>query len=152
VPVEGDPPTTVVGLNVIVLTVGAVMVRFAEAFVCATVAPMFAVVLISGLVVDTVKVADVPPAAIVTLAGTVANVELDESATVVAEATFPVIFSVAVDEAPPRTVAGLRSISSGTAGSIGSNMVCVTANADAVMCAFNLLDTAGAVTRNVPEV
>ena len=61
--------------------------------------------------VVTVKVAEVAPAAIVTLAGTVAAAVLDEESVTTAPpgCAFPVSVSVPVDEAPATTVVGARA-------------------------------------------
>jgi len=72
-------------------------------------AVMVAFVLALTLVVLTVKVAEVFPAAIVTVAGTVAELRLlDNVTTIPPVGAGPLISTVAVEFLPPATVAGLR--------------------------------------------
>jgi len=76
VPVEGVPPITDVGLTVSDERVGAVIVSVALAEVLFAVAVMLAVEFVATGVVLTVNVAVVAPPATVTVAGTVAELEL----------------------------------------------------------------------------
>jgi len=81
VPVEELPPTTDVGLMVREVTVGGLIVRTAVWEVLFAVAVMVAFVCAATATVVIVKLAVVAPAATVTVAGTVAELELLESDT-----------------------------------------------------------------------
>jgi len=118
VPVEEFPPTTEVGLKASEDTVGAVIVSVAVALVLFAVAVIVAVVFVATAVVVTVNVAVVAPAATVTEAGTVADVEL-----LVSETLSPpvgaaeLIVTVPAEDDPPATEAGLR-LSEDTVGAV----------------------------------
>jgi len=76
VPVLLVPPATDVGLRLTELTAGGLIVRDAEAEELPELALIVAVVTLDTAMVVTANVAVVAPAATVTLAGTVADVEL----------------------------------------------------------------------------
>jgi hypothetical protein len=84
VPVEDEPPVTVVGDIVTLVRDGAVTVSEAVAettprFAESALAVIVAVSVVETEVVETENVADVAPESTVTVAGTVANEESDES-------------------------------------------------------------------------
>ncbi len=101
------PPTTDVGLSPTVVTVGAVMARFAVAVDPLKLAVNTAVAFAATGVVVTVKVPEVAPAAIVAVPGTAAGLP-EETGTVrpPAGAALPIV-TVPMDETPPATVVGL---------------------------------------------
>jgi hypothetical protein len=82
VPVEGVPPTTDVGLNANPVNVAAVIPSGAVADVPSAEAVIVAVAFDVTALVVTVNVAELEPAGIVTVAGTVALALLDERLTV----------------------------------------------------------------------
>lgn len=107
VPVETIPPTTVVGANVTLATVGGVIVRFAVTGEPSFVAVMVAVAVVPTALVVTVNVPVVFPAAIATVAGTVALALFDAKVIVTPPAgagSFKVI--VPVEGVLPNTEVG----------------------------------------------
>ena len=110
VPVEGDPPVTVVGFKETPVTTGGFTVRVADWLAAPVVALLEGVAAAATATVVTVNVVDVEPAGTVTEAGTVAAAALDVSVT-----TFPPVgagplsVTVAVEDVPPVTVVGLRA-------------------------------------------
>ena len=107
VPVEDTPPMTVLGATEMLAIVGGLMVSVAVLVTPPAVAVMVAVVTTETVVVLIVKVAEVAPAAIVTVAGSVALVELDESVTDSPPGPAgPVKVSVPVEEVPPANELG----------------------------------------------
>jgi len=153
VPVEEFPPTTEVGLKASEDTVGAVIVSVAVALVLFAVAVIVAVVFVATAVVVTVNVAVVAPAATVTEAGTVAEVELLLRATLrppVGAAELMV--TVPVDEIPPATDVGLRASEDTVAAVMVKVAVALVLFAVAVIVAVVFVATAVVVTVNVPVV
>jgi hydrogenase maturation factor len=107
VPVVFTPPVTVAKASATDETVGAFIVRVAV-FATPYVAVMVAGVEALTAVVVTWNVAVVAPAATVTVAGTVADALLLASVTEAAAAAAPFRVTVAVEGAPPTTVAGFK--------------------------------------------
>jgi hypothetical protein len=134
--------------NIFVLIVSAAVaeVLFAVAVIVAVVAPATAVV-------DTVKVAVVAPAAMVTVLGTVADVELLVRAMLrpPVGAADPIV-AVPVEEFPPTTEVGATVIDVKLGGAIVKVAVAEVLFALAVIVAVVLLDTAVVVTVNVAVV
>jgi hypothetical protein len=125
VPVEDVPPMTLVGLSDTDNNVGAVIVRDA---VCVPLNPalIVAVALLFTAVVFTVNVADVPPAATVTLAGTVAEaLSLAKVTDAPPVGATPFNVTVPVEEVPPVTVVGLNDTEDSDGALIVSEAVCV---------------------------
>jgi hypothetical protein len=109
VPVEEVPPDTLAGLRVTEAKPGGVIVKVAVTEAPVILAVIVAVFCAETTTVLTVKVAEVLPAATVTLAGTVAVVELLDSFTTIPPVkAAPVSVTVPVDEAPPAKVLGLK--------------------------------------------
>lgn len=107
VPVELLPPRTEAGATVTLETVGGVMVRVAFWEPLPREPEIVAVVVVATAVVETVKFAEVDPAATVTEAGTVALAlsELRLTGTPPVGAT-PLIVTVPVEGVEPATVVG----------------------------------------------
>jgi hypothetical protein len=151
--VEDAPPATLVGLNVKDETVGAVRVNVAVLETELKVPVMVALVLDATAVVVIVKVPVVAPAAMVTLAGTVAEVELLDSVTTrpPVGAAEPMV-AVPVLELPPATLVG-ETVSPVKAGGVIVNVaVAEVLLAVAVIVSVVLVATAVVVTVNVPVV
>jgi hypothetical protein len=109
VPVEGAPPTTLLGLRLTAEGLMGRTDRLALAVTPACVAVIVTVVLAVTVAVLTTKVAVVAPAAMVTEAGTVATAALlVVRVAVVAVVTDALSRKVAVEVFPPPTVVGLR--------------------------------------------
>ncbi len=112
VPVELTPPRTDVGFKESADATGALTVRLADATVAVvgTVALIEAVLSVLTPTVVTVKVVEVKPAPIETVAGTVAEASVELSVTVIVlpVATLPINVTVAVEDVPPFTDVGLR--------------------------------------------
>jgi len=107
VPVDGFPPTTEVGETDRAETVTGWIVNVAVSDVPLRVPVIVAVVVDATVEVLTVNVADVDPAATVTLDGTVALVVLEVSETVAPPVgALPFNVTVPVEGEPPATVAG----------------------------------------------
>lgn len=107
VPVEVKPPVTEFGVNVRSDKAGGVIVRVAVIWTEPWVALIVTAVELDTPVVAIVKVADVAPAATVTLPGTVAEVELDDR--VIEEppvGAAELKVTVPVEDVPPTTDAG----------------------------------------------
>lgn len=81
VPTLGVPPTTLVGARVRPVRVGATMLKVAVLVFDPTVPVIVTLSFVATPTVVTVKVADVAPAAIETVAGTFASELLEERAT-----------------------------------------------------------------------
>ena len=120
VPVEDEPPETVAGLIVKEENVAGLIVSVAVWLVPLSVPVIVAWVTDDTDVVVTVKVAVVCPAGTETLAGTVALLVLDESATTVLEPAGPLRVTVPVDEPPPETLVGDKLMLDRLAGVIVS--------------------------------
>lgn len=122
VAVEETPPTTDVGFSETAVTVGPVTPSVAVTWVVPVVAVMVSEVLVPTPVVVTVKVAVVAPAATVTVVGGFADGPLEAKPTVRPPVgAGPLIVTVPVEEAPPRTEVGLTD----TAVAIGALTVSV---------------------------
>ena len=107
VPVDVAPPVTVLGANVTLVRVAAVIVRLADLVVPLNTPDIEAVADAETAEVLTVKVALVAPPGTVTVAGTVAFELLDESVTTMPSGpAAPVRVTVPVDELPPITEVG----------------------------------------------
>jgi len=147
------PPTSDVAITLTVLTVGAATVRKALTVVWATVAPMLALTFAAILVVVIVNAGEVvAPAAMVTLAGTVASALLELSVTTVLAGALPDKVTVPVTEPPPRMLDSESVTSSGTGGSSAIKADLTPPPPLAVMVALILLATGCAVTAKVPVV
>jgi hypothetical protein len=108
VPLEDVPPLTVVGFRASFVATGGWTVNAAETGVPLLVAVIFPVVLDPTGVVVTVNVPVVAPAAIVTVAGTVAAELVDARLTVSPPVgAGSLVVTVPVEEAPPTTEVGL---------------------------------------------
>ena len=126
VPTEALPPVTDVGVRLILVKAAGLMVSEAVLDVAPRVAVMVAFVMAETPVVLIVKVADVAPAATVTVAGKVALVVLEVKLTIlppVGAAPFRV--KVPVDVRPPMRLVGLTVRLDRTAGVIANVVVCV---------------------------
>lgn len=109
VPVEETPPTTLPGLTLSADTEISRIRKLALMEIPACVALTLATVLLVTLDVPTVKLIDVAPAGMLTVAGTVATVaSLVVSAKEVDEVTVALSLSVAIEVLPPPIVVGLR--------------------------------------------
>lgn len=108
VPTDSDPPTKVVGLMTRDVGTGAVTVRAAFALAPYAEAVMFAVAFAALAVVFTVKVAELEPTGIVTVAGTVAAALSDAKLIVYAKVAFPLIVTVPCEVRPPATEVGFN--------------------------------------------
>jgi len=118
VAVEEVPPTTDVGLSVIVLRTAAVTVKLAVC-VAPKVAEIVSGVFVATEVVVTVKVAEVALAATVTLDGTCAAaiLLLNRVTTAPPAGAGPFSVTVPVEELPPSTDEGLR-LTKASAGAV----------------------------------
>ena len=111
VPVEGLPPTTEVGETVRLESVGGVIVNVALTEFPESVPVTVADVEVVTVDVVAVKVAEVAPAATVTLAGTFALALLQLSATIEPPVgAGPLRLTVPVEEFPPITVDGEKEM------------------------------------------
>lgn len=117
VPVDGLPPTTLVGFNTSVFNAGGLTVRLAEVLVTPRYVPDTVPVVATetGTVVIT-NVAVFAPAGTVTLTGTVAALFVVLRVTVSFAAVAPVRVTVPVDWAPPINVLGVSVIELKTGG------------------------------------
>jgi len=114
---------------------------------------MFPVFCVTGAVVETVKVVDVAPAGIVTVAGTVAEVVVEASVTLSPPVGAGVaIVTVAVEGLPPVTTAGLSDRDDIAGGAIVSVAEPVWPLDDALIVDVVLAATAVVETVNVVEV
>ena len=111
VPIADAPPTTLAGATFTETSVGGLIVRVAFTDTPLRVAVIVALVCVETETVLTVNVPEVLPAAIVKVAGTVADVLLLESLIVnPALGAGPVNEIVAVDDDPPATLVGFNAI------------------------------------------
>lgn len=102
VPIEEVPPMTVVGLTVTLDSVAGVTVKFAVCVRLFSDPVITAVFVVFTAIVFTVKLAEIEPAGIVTVAGTVAQLMLDERPiTVSLTGSAKLIDTVPVDVVPP---------------------------------------------------
>lgn len=119
VPVDGLPPTTLVGFKDKPVTVGAMIVRDADCADVPSFVVMVAIVWVSTPMVVTVNVAEVWPEATVTVAGTVADaLEEEIETTVPLGAAGPLKVTVPVEVEPPIRVVGFRLNATKAAGLI----------------------------------
>ena len=111
VPVDGLPPTTLVGFNTRVLNAGGFTVSAADVLVTPRYVPdMVPVAAAETGTVVIVKVAVFCPAAIVTLAGVVAALlVLDNATTAPPVGAVPFKVTVPVEDTPPTTVCGTNA-------------------------------------------
>lgn len=108
VPVEEVPPVTVTGLIVKFERVGALIVRAAVFVTPARIPETVTLVLVPTATVVTLNVAEVVPAATVTLAGVVADALSSDRVTTAPPAGAVLVrVTVPVEELPPVTLAGL---------------------------------------------
>jgi len=124
VPVEGVPPTTLVGFRLTVESPGGLMARLATLVTPLALAESVAVTVLAVGVVVTVKRAIVDPACTVTDEGTCAFALSEEVVTTVppvGAALFNV--KVACAELPPTTLVGLTTREDG-AGGVGFTVSC----------------------------
>jgi len=104
---------------------------------------MVAVFVLDTATVFTVNVIEVAPTGTVTLAGTVAQLMLDESVTTVPPVgAGPLMVTVPVDEVPPWTEVGFTLTLTNAGGVIASGAVSVVPARVAEMVAFAVLETA----------
>lgn len=148
VPVLVLPPMTSNGAIVSAKVAGASTVRVVETVPPLRVALMFAVVVVVTAEVDTRKVAEVAPAATVTLAGTAAEVLEDARLTDVPPVgAMPVSEIVPLEEVPPNTEVGFTLI----AARPGALMVSAAVLVTAPLVAVTVTDLE-ALTADVPTV
>jgi hypothetical protein len=154
VPVDGVPPTTLVGrtATLATVTVGRI-VRLAVTEAVPTFAVIVAVVEAVTVVVAIANVAVAEPAPTVTLAGTVALVLLEDRLTTVPPGPAgPAKVTVPTAAVPPKTVAGAVVTPSSVAGVIVNVAVADWPPEAAVMVADVLADTAEVATVKVAVV
>jgi len=153
VPVPGLPPIKEVGLTVTLERVAGETVSVAVSLTPPKLAVINAETGVASPVVDIVNVVLIVPAAIVTLAGTVAAVLEDARLTVVPPGPArPFKVMVPVDELPPTTVVSESEIACSAAGPMVNVAVCAEPAMVAVIVASVDEDTADVVTENVAEV
>lgn len=105
VPVDGLPPISVEGERVILVSPAGLIVRLAVNVVDPSVAEIVAVAAVDTADVVILKVADVVPAATVTVAGTTPfALELDKLIVVPPDGADPLMKTVPVKDVPPVTV------------------------------------------------
>jgi hypothetical protein len=110
VPTDAVPPSTELGTNVTLCATGAFTISVFDKACVPTVAVIFALTSAATATDVTTNVALVCPAAIFTLAGTFAATLLLDSKTVIpAAGAGSLTVTVAVDDAPPVTVAGEKT-------------------------------------------
>jgi len=153
VPVDAAPPTRLDGASVRADKTGGLMVS-----ALASVAPPKTAEIVTGVmaataVVVTGNVAVVDPAAIVTLAGTDADVLVLESATdEPPSGATPLRVTVPVELAPPVKLAGTRASAATTGGLMVSTAICVAPPKAAEIVAVVTDATAVVITGNVELV
>ena len=148
VPVAAPPPVTDAGETLTETSVGAVMERVAVALFPFTVAVIVAVTAALTAAVVTVNVADVCPAATVTVPGTIADELLDASATNKPPVgAGPLSVTVPVDDVPPATVVGFNTTDVVTGAVTVSDAFALVVNAPA-----EIVDVAFDATGDVETV
>ena len=153
VPVVLLPPSTVVGFNVSETTVGGVTVNVAVAVVVPTVPVIVEGVLEATGVVVTVNAPVVLPAATVTVAGTVADEELEDRPTEKPPVgAGPLSVTVPVEETPPMTDVGATLTALTVGGTIVKVAELVLVPRVAVIEAGVLVATPVVVIVNVPVI
>lgn len=153
VPVEETPPRTLVGFKVRPLGTGARIVRTAVLVMPPVAAEIVDVVLAAITEVEIVKVAEVAPAATETVAGTVAEGLLLDSATIVPpEGAAPDKVTVPVELLPPRTLVGLKDKVLGMGAAMLSTAVLLEPLTVAVMFAVVDVPTRAVVVVKVAVV
>ena len=153
VPVADAPPVTDVGDTLTETSVGAVIERLAVDVVPFTVAVSVAETAVLTALVVTVNVADVCPAATVTVPGTLADELLDASPTTKPPVgAGPLRVTVPVEEDPPTTEAGF-TVTDATEGDVTtSEALAVVEKAVPVIVDVASVPTAFVVTVNVAVV
>jgi len=147
------PPVTDAGETLTETSVGAVMESVAVALFPFTVAVIVAVTAALTAAVVTVKVADVCPAATVTVPGTVADELLDASATTRPPVgAGPLSVTVPVEETPPATVVGLSVTEVVTGAETVRDAFALVVNAPAEIVEVVFVATAAVVIVNVAVV
>ena len=153
VPVAAPPPVTDAGETLTETSVGAVMERVAVALFPFTVAVIVAVTAALTAAVVTVNVADVCPAATVTVAGTIADELLDASATNKPPVGAGLLsVTVPVDDVPPATVVGFNTTDATSGDVTVSDALAVVEKAAAVIVVVASVPTGFVVTVNVAVV
>lgn len=124
VPVEVVPPRTELGATETLAKPAELIVKVVVTVVPLNVAEMVAVVLLTTELVVTVKVADVFPEVIETVAGTVATVRFELNVTVIpVDGAAPLRVTVPVELDPPVTEVGKRVTETSVGGLIVSVVV-----------------------------
>lgn len=153
VPVAALPPVTDAGAMLTETSVGAVIESVAVALFPFTVAVIVAVTAALTAAVVTVNVADVCPAATVTVPGTVADELLDASATTRPPVgAGPLNVTVPVDETPPATVVGLTITEDVTGAETVRDALAIVENAEAEIVDVVFVATAAVVMVNAAVV
>lgn len=153
VPMEGLPPTTAAGFNERAESVATVTVRFAVCVTVPALAEMVTDVDVETAAVEMVNVAERAPAAIVTVAGTVAAALLLESETDVPPLPAgPFSVTVPFDALPPVTDAGFKAKDARVAAFTVRDAVSDEDPSFAVIVTAVWAETAPVVTVNVAVV
>ena len=153
VPVADAPPVTDAGDTLTETSVGAVIDRTAVDVVPFTVAVSVAETAVLTALVVTVNVADVCPAATVTLPGTEADELLDASPTTKPPVgAGPLSVIVPVDDDPPATVVGFNITVTTTGDVTVSDALALVENAEPVIVDVASVPTAFVVMVNVAVV
>ena len=153
VPVAAPPPVTDAGETLTETSIGAVMERVAVALFPFTVAVIVAVTAALTAAVVTVNVADVCPAATVTVPGTIADELLDASATNKPPVgAGPLSVTVPVDDVPPATVVGFNTTDVVTGAVTVSDAFALVVNAPAEIVDVAFVATGDVETVNVAVV
>jgi hypothetical protein len=149
-PVEGLPPTTLVGLRVTDTIVGGVTVKVDVSEVPLSVAVTVAEVAVGTEAVLAVNVPKDLPDPMVTETGTVtAPLMLESLTTIPVEGAVPLSVTVPIAVFVLATLVGLKLIDVKTGGSIVNSAVRATAPYEAVIVAIFWLDTPLVFTGNV---
>ena len=153
VPVAAPPPVTDAGETLTETSVGTVMERVAVPLFPLTVAVIVAVTATLTAAVVTVNVADVCPAATVTVPGTIADELLDASAiNKPPVGAGPLSVTVPVDDVPPATVVGFNTTDATSGDVTVSDALAVVEKAAAVIVDVASVPTGFVVTVNVAVV